>query len=192
MADPLSRRRRFTLNSTGSGEFGTFFRDPLGKYGRLQGTLAARWLPKARGDDYETQVSLRGEPHNQRRSRSTNCSRWDLIAIRHYGCVVIPACRTGKRVMRRSGRNYLLVNAETDKIVYENGIFTLKVGPFLDTGRTYEARIRIFWFAEMAVGHGGAGKDSRARRGGYCKLLCSEYGKEFALWQNSFFTTVTK
>jgi len=52
--------RRFTLNSSANGELGTFLRDPLGRYGRLEGTLTARWLPHARGDDFETQVSLHG------------------------------------------------------------------------------------------------------------------------------------
>ena len=33
------------------------------------------------------------------------------------------------------GRDYLLFNGEWDKNVYKGGLFSIKVGPFFDTGR---------------------------------------------------------
>src|SRR5258708_1262339 len=129
--------RRFALNSSGSAEFGTFFRDPLGRYGRVEGTLAARWLPRARGDDYETQVSLRGGrtigdvPFDE--LFTLGFDRDTPLWLRGH-----PGLRDGQKGDAPLGRNFVLVNAETDKIVYRNGIFTVKTGPFVDTGKTYD------------------------------------------------------
>jgi tetratricopeptide (TPR) repeat protein len=178
--------RRFTLNSTGSGEFGTFFRDPLGKYGRLQGTLAARWLPKARGDDYETQVSLRGGrtigdvPFDQ--LFTLGFDRDTPLWLRGH-----PGLQDGQKGDAPLGRNYLLVNAETDKIVYENGIFTLKVGPFLDTGRTYDPS--AFFGSPKWLWDTGA--QAKIRVLGGVEVVLG-YGKDLRSGRNSFFTTVTK
>ncbi len=54
---------RFTLDSSATGELGTFFAAPLGRYARIQGSLQAHWLPEAHGDDFETRASLRAGTH---------------------------------------------------------------------------------------------------------------------------------
>jgi tetratricopeptide (TPR) repeat protein len=178
--------RRFTLNSIGSGEFGTFFRDPLGKYGRLEGTLAARWLPKARGDDYETQVSLRGGrtiggvPFDE--LFTLGFDRDTPLWLRGH-----PGLQDGQKGNAPLGRNYVLVNAETDKIVYRNGIFTLRAGPFLDTGRTYDPS-GLFgsptWLWDTGV-------QTKIRVLGGMEVVLG-YGKDLRSGRNSFFTTVTR
>jgi tetratricopeptide (TPR) repeat protein len=178
--------RRFTLNSSGSGEFGTFFRDPLGRYGRLQGTLAARWLPRARGDDYETQVSLRGGrtigdvPFDE--LFTLGFDRDTPLWLRGH-----PGLQDGQKGNAPLGRNYALVNAETDKIVYRNGIVSVKAGPFLDTGKTYDPS-----------GHFGSpkwlwdtGAQAKIRVLGGVQIVLG-YGKDLRSGKNSFFTTVTK
>ncbi len=178
--------RRFTLNSSASGEFGTFFRDPLGRYGRLEGTLAARWLPKARGDDYETQVSLRGGrtigdvPFDE--LFTLGFDRDTPLWLRGH-----PGLRDGQKGDAPLGRNYLLVNAETDKIVYRNGIFTVKAGPFLDTGKTYDpsgyfGSPKWLW---------DTGAQAKIRVPGGVQIVLG-YGKDLRSGRNSFFTTVTK
>jgi hypothetical protein len=178
--------RRFALNSTGSGEFGTFFRNPLGRYGRLEGTLAARWLPKARGDDYETQVSLRGGrtigdvPFDE--LFTLGFDRDTPLWLRGH-----PGLQDGQKGDAPLGRNYVLVNAETDKIVYRNGIFTLKVGPFLDTGRTYDPS--GFFGSPKWLWDTGAQAKIRVL-GGVQVVL--GYGKDLRSGRNSFFTSVTK
>src|SRR4029077_18031655 len=35
--------RRFTLDATAAGGVGAFFVNPLGKYGRIEGSLSANW-----------------------------------------------------------------------------------------------------------------------------------------------------
>jgi tetratricopeptide (TPR) repeat protein len=178
--------RRFTLNSSASGEFGTFFRDPMGRYGRLEGTLAARWLPKARGDDYETQVSLRG-------GRTIGDVPFDeLFALGFDRDAPLwlrghPGLRDGQKGDAPLGRNYLLVNAETDKIVYRNGIFTVKAGPFVDTGKTYDpsgyfGSPKWLW---------DTGAQAKIRVPGGVQIVLG-YGKDLRSGRNSFFTTVTK
>jgi len=178
--------RRFTLNSTASGEFGTFFRDPLGRYGRLQGTLAARWLPRSRGDDYETQVSLRGGrtigdvPFDE--LFTLGFDRDTPLWLRGH-----PGLQGGQKGDAPLGRNYVLVNAETDKIVYRNGIFTLRAGPFLDTGKTYDPS----GFFGSPKWLWDTGVQTKIRVLGGVQVVLG-YGKDLRSGRNSFFTIVTK
>jgi tetratricopeptide (TPR) repeat protein len=178
--------RRFTLNSSGSGEFGTFFGDPLGRYGRLEGTLAARWLPRASGNDYETQVTLRGGrtigdvPFDQ--LFTLGFDRDTPLWLRGH-----PGLQEGQKGNAPLGRNYVLVNAETDKILYHNGIITLKAGPFLDTGKTYD-QSGFFgspkWLWDTGV-------QAKIRVLGGVQVVLG-YGKGLRSGRNSFFTTVTR
>jgi hypothetical protein len=178
--------RRFTLNSSGNGEFGTFFTNPLGEYGRLEGTLAARWLPRARGDDYETQVSVRGGrtigdvPFDE--LFTLGFDRDTPLWLRGH-----PGLQGGQKGNAPLGRNYVLVNAETDKILYRNGIFTVKAGPFLDTGKTYDpsgyfGSPKWLW---------DTGAQAKIRVLGGVQVVLG-YGKDLRSGRNSFFTTVTK
>ena len=41
----------------------------------------------------------------------------------------------GRKGSAPLGRNYFVSNWETDKNVYSNGFLTVKLGPFLDTGK---------------------------------------------------------
>lgn len=178
--------RRFTLHSEGSGEFGRFFSDPLGKYGRLEGTLAAHWMPKARGNDYETQVNLRGGrtigdvPFDE--LYTLGFDRDTPLWLRGH-----PGLQDGEKGNAPLGRNYVLVNAETDKIVYRNGIFTVKAGPFLDTGKTYDpsgyfGSPKWLW---------DTGAQTKIRVLGGVQIVLG-YGKDLRSGRNSFFTTVSK
>lgn len=178
--------RRLTLKSSGSGEFGTFFRDPLGRYGRLEGTLAARWLPSARGDDYETQVSLHG-------GRTIGAVPFDELFTLGFDRDTPlwlrghPGLQDGQKGDAPLGRNYVLVNAETDKTLYHNGIFTLRAGPFLDTGRTYDPS----GFFGSPKWLWDTGVQTKIRVLGGVQVVFG-YGKDLRSGRNSFFTTVTR
>jgi hypothetical protein len=158
----------------------------LGRYGRLEGTLAARWLPKARGDDYETQVSLRGGrtigdvPFDE--LFTLGFDRDTPLWLRGH-----PGLEDAQKGNAPLGRNYVLVNAETDKIVYRNGIFTVKAGPFLDTGKTYDPSGYFGspkWLWDTGV-------QAKIRVLGGVQIVLG-YGKDLRSGRNSFFTTVTK
>ena len=178
--------RRFTLDSKVSGELGTFCKDPLGRYGQLQGTLAARWLPKARGEDYETQISLHAGrtigdvPFDQ--LFTLGFDRDTPLWLRGH-----PGLQDGQKGGAPLGRDYLLVNSETDKILYHNGLITLKAGPFLDTGKTYDSSAFFGspkWLWDTGV-------QTKIKVLGQFQIVLG-YGKDLRSGRNSFFTTVTK
>jgi tetratricopeptide (TPR) repeat protein len=178
--------RRFALDSGASAEFGTFFENPLGRYGRLEGSLGANWLPKARGDDYETQARLRAGrtfgkvPFDD--LFMLGFDRDNELWLRGH-----PGLRNGEKGNAPLGRNYLLVNSEMDKIVYQGAFFTVKTGPFLDTGRIYDPS-RYFgarkWLWDTGI-------QAKIRLLGSFEFVLG-YGKDLRSGNNSFFTTVSR
>lgn len=176
--------RRFTLLGGATGAFGAFFANPLGHYGRLQGSLAANWFPRAQGEDYEIQTRLRGgvtfgkvpfdDLFTLGFDRDTN-----LWLHGH------PALNDGQKGGAPLGRNFMLLNWELDKIAYENPFFTVKLGPLLDTGDVYDAsgffgspkwlwdtglqtKIHVLDSAEIILGYG---KDLRSGRNSFFATL---------------------
>ena len=80
--------RRFSLDGRATGDAGRFFTNPLGKYGRLRGSLEAHWFPRAQGDDYQTSTMLRaGKTFGQVPFDDLLC--WGSIAITICGCAGI-------------------------------------------------------------------------------------------------------
>ena len=172
--------RRFTLLGGGRAEFGAFFSNPLGRYGRLQSSLAANWFPQAQGDDYHMQTRLRGGvtfgkvPFDD--LFTLGFDRDTDLWLRGH-----PALRDGQKGDAPLGRNYILVNWDFDKIAYDNPLFAVKLGPFLDTGDVYDpsglfgapkwlwdtglqTKIRVFGGAEIILGYG---KDLRSGRNSF-------------------------
>jgi hypothetical protein len=125
--------RRFTLDTTAELKAGREFANGLGPFGTLGGSLLAHWLPQAQGDDYEMQSRIRAggtagkvtiDELFQLGIERDN----DLWLRGHSGT------RDGRKGAAPLGRRYFLANWEMDKNVYRNGFFTLKLGPFLDSG----------------------------------------------------------
>jgi len=125
--------RRFTLDTTAEVRAGREFADSLGPFGTLRGSLLAHWLPQAQGDDYEMQTRIRGagtlgkvtvDELFQLGIERDN----DLWLRGHAGTI------EGRKGAAPLGRRYFLVNWELDKNIYRNGFFTVKLGPFLDSG----------------------------------------------------------
>ena len=177
---------RFKLDSSASGEIGTFFEGPLGRYGRIQGSLQAHWLPESRGDDFETQVRLRAGrtfgnvPFDE--LFMLGFDRDNDLWMRGH-----PGLRDGQKGNAPLGRNFVLVNAETDKIVYKGSFFTVKVGPFLDSGEIYDpsgyfGSSRWLW---------DTGIQAKFRVLSSIELVLG-YGKDLRSGRNSFFTTVSR
>jgi tetratricopeptide (TPR) repeat protein len=172
--------RRFTLLATGDAEFGAFFAKPLGRYERLQGSLAANWFPQAQGDDYHLQTRLRS-------GVTFGAVPFDDLFVLGFDRDTDlwlrghPGLDRGQKGAAPLGRNYVLLNSDLDKIAYENPFFTLKVGPFLDTGGVYDpsgffgapkwlwdtglqAKIQVLGSAEIILGYG---KDLRSGRNSF-------------------------
>lgn len=177
---------RFTLDSSATGEIGTFFGGPLNRYGRIQGSLEAHWLPQSRGDDFETQFRVRAGrtfgnvPFDE--LFMLGFDRDNDLWMRGH-----PGLRDGEKGNAPLGRNYVLVNAETDKIVYRGTLFTVKAGPFLDSGDIYDpsgyfGSSRWLWDTGIQV---------KVRVLGSFEFVLG-YGKDLRSGQNSFFTTVSR
>jgi len=178
--------RRFTIDGGANTEAGTFFREPLGRYFRMEGDLASRWLPRARGNDYEMQVRLRSgktfgdvpfdEMYVLGFDRDT-----DLWMRGHPGLL------EGQKGSAPMGRGYILANAEMNKIVYRAPFLALRVGPFLDTGQVYDPS--EYFGSQKWMWDAGAQLKIRV-------LASLEfvlgYGKDLRSGRNSFFTTVTR
>jgi hypothetical protein len=177
---------RFTLDSSATGEIGSFFEGPLNRYARFQGSLQAHWLPESRGDDFETKVSLRvgrtigNVPFDE--FFMLGFDRDNDLWMRGH-----PGLRDGEKGNAPLGRNYVLVNAETDKIVYRGTFFTVKAGPFLDSGDIYDpsgyfGASRWLW---------DTGIQAKVRILGSFEFVLG-YGKDLHSGQNSFFTKVSR
>ncbi|HEV7966706.1 MAG TPA: tetratricopeptide repeat protein [Candidatus Acidoferrales bacterium] len=177
---------RFTLDSSVTGEVGTFFAAPLDRYARVQGSLQAHWLPETRGDDFETQLQLRAGrtfgnvPFDE--LFMLGFDRDNDLWMRGH-----PGLRDGEKGNAPLGRNYVLVNAETDKIVHRAAFFTVKAGPFLDTGDIFDpsgyfGSSRWMW---------DTGIQAKIRVLGSFEFVLG-YGKDLRSGQNSFFTTVSR
>ena len=125
--------RRFTLDSSAAAKAGREFADALGPFGALRGSLRAHWLPRASGDDYEIQAQIRA---GATAGKSTLDELFELGFERDNDLWLRGHAGTlgGRKGAAPLGRRFFLANWELDKNVYQNGLFTIKLGPFLDTG----------------------------------------------------------
>lgn len=127
--------RRFTLNSAVNADLGRMLSGAGSLFSRGQGSLHARWLPQARGDDYEMNVQFRAGtaqgpvPFDELFMLGVERDN-DLWLRGHAGTL------DGKKGSAPIGRNYLLANWNFQKQLYRHPFFTVSAGPFLDTGRT--------------------------------------------------------
>jgi len=125
---------RFTLDSSAEGRLGRTFAQNLGAFGTARGALDAHWLPRATGDDYEMRARLGAAetsgsvPFDELFQLGVERDN-DLWLRGHAGT------SGGRKGAAPLGRRYVLANWEQDKNIYSNGLFTVKLGPFLDTGR---------------------------------------------------------
>src|SRR5690349_2463406 len=121
--------RRFTLDSSAEARAGREFATGLGAFVTTRGSLQAHWFPRAKGDDYEMRVQIRTGATAGKVSLDElfqlGVERDNDLWLRgHAGTA---DARKGAAPL---GRRYFLANWEMDKNIYENGLFTVKLGPF--------------------------------------------------------------
>jgi tetratricopeptide (TPR) repeat protein len=125
--------RRFTLHSSVKATSGRAFASTLGPFATLRGTLDARWLPRAKGDDYE----MRGQIRAGARAGKASLGELFQLGVERDNDLWLrghPGTTDGRKGAAPLGRRYLLANWEMDKNVYGNGLVDVKIGPFLDSG----------------------------------------------------------
>jgi len=99
----------------------------------VRGELRSRWLPKARGDDYEFLSTLRSGrtfgdvPLDELYQLGVERDN-DLWLRGHAGTV------DGRKGGAPLGRRYVLMNSELNKTMYDGAFFRIQLGPFFDTG----------------------------------------------------------
>ncbi len=125
--------RRFTLDSFLQAKAGREFATTLGPFAAVRGSLTAHWFPHAKGDDYEMRGQIRVGAIAGKASLDElfqlGVERDNELWLRgHAGTT------DGRKGAAPLGRRYFLANWEMDKNIYENGLFSVKLGPFLDNG----------------------------------------------------------
>ena len=125
--------RRFTLDSSANVKVGREFANGLGPLATVRASLRAHWLPRAKGDDYETQIKIRT---GATAGKATLDELFELGIERDNDLWLRGHAGTfdGRKGSAPLGRRFFLANWETDKSIYQNGFFTVKFGPFLDSG----------------------------------------------------------
>jgi tetratricopeptide (TPR) repeat protein len=125
--------RRFTLDSSADARAGREFANRLGPFATLRGSLGAHWFPRATSDDYEMYAQIRAGATAGKATLdelfALGIERDNDLWLRgHAGTI------GGRKGAAPLGRRFFLANWELDKNIYQNGLFTVKLGPFLDSG----------------------------------------------------------
>jgi tetratricopeptide (TPR) repeat protein len=178
--------RRFKLQGSAESRFGRGFKDNLGPFGTLGGSVRARWFPHARGDDDEIRVQIRSSnmfgdvPLDQ--LFELGLDRDNGLWLRGHG-----ATTAGKKGRAPLGRRYVLLNSEYNKTLHDGGFFRVQAGPFLDTGKITDPT-RVFgdhrWLVDMGV-------QVKLRVLGSVSVVLS-YGRDLRNGQGSFFGTTER
>jgi tetratricopeptide (TPR) repeat protein len=175
--------RRVTLEGGLSSQAGRLWSQPSHAFEKLQGSARFRWFPQAQGDDYEVQYSIRAGktfgavPFDELFMLGLERDN-DLWMRGHIGT------RDGRKGSAPLGRNYFLSNWEADKNLYRNGIFTLKLGPFLDTGKVRDASAGLGsqqWLWDL-------GAQAKVRVFGITVVF--SYGKDLRSGNNAFYVSM--
>lgn len=125
---------RLAIDTDAASQLGRIWSQPTHGFGKLQGSLTAHWFPHAEGDDYATESRVRAGrsfgqlPFDELFMLGMERDN-DLWMRAHIGT------RDGRKGSAPLGRSYFLSNNEIDKNVYSNGLITIKLSPFVDSGK---------------------------------------------------------
>jgi hypothetical protein len=129
---------RFSTTAQIRSETGRLLSGSQAVLTKLQAGTRLRWLPQQRGSDYDTNIqitygkSFGNLPVDEQFMLGLDPD--NDLALR--GHIATHAGRKGNSPLARS---FFLTNAGIDKIVYSNGLITLKLGPFLDTAKVIDS-----------------------------------------------------
>ncbi|MGB9122752.1 MAG: tetratricopeptide repeat protein [Candidatus Angelobacter sp.] len=179
-----SPEKRLVISSGGNSQAGRLWSEPGQSFEKLQGTVGMHWYPREQGDDYEMQWRAQAGktfgqiPFDELFMLGVDRDN-DLPLRAHIGT------RHGEKGSAPLGRNYFLSNWESDKHVYSNGIITVKLGPFLDTGKILDSSQTLGphkWLFDL-------GPQAKLNMLGVGVVLL--YGKDLRTGNNAFYTDVT-
>src|SRR5882762_1985853 len=178
--------RRFTVDSSAEARAGREYADGLGPFATARGALCAHWFPRAKGDDYEVQARLRA---GATAGKATLDELFQLGIERDNDLWLRGHAGTldGRKGAAPLGRRFFLANWEMDKNIYQNGFFTVKLGPFLDSGAVADSSglfgsQRWLW---------DTGAQCKVRLLGSLTIVLS-YGRDLRGERNVFYGTVLR
>lgn len=125
---------RMLLKGGASAETGRVWDRGGNLFEKLQGSAELRWYPQMSGDDYLVHEQVRAGktfgqvPFDELFMLGLERDN-DLWLRAHIGT------RAGRKGSAPLGRNYFLSNWNLDKNIYSNGLFGVKLSPFIDTGK---------------------------------------------------------
>jgi len=178
-----SAEHRIKIAAQVSSQAGRTWSTPDRTFEKLEESLAIHWLPRIRGDDYQTWGHIRygrtfGEtPFDELFMLGLDADN-GLLMRAHVGT------RHGHKGSAPLGRNYFLSNWETDKNLYSNGIIAVKLGPFVDSGKITDPAGQLGlpkWLVD-------AGAQAKVRVLGVGVVF--SYGKDLRTGNNEFFVSI--
>lgn len=176
--------RRWTTTFLGGSQVSRIWSDPTALFGKLDAAIDNSWLPRFEGDDYEFRERLSAGtitgsfPFDELYSLGLERDN-DLWLRAHIG-----TC-DGRKGSAPLGRTYFLSNAEINKNLYSNGLLSLRLAPFLDSGKiTGPAGLGSNkWLWDT-----GAQVKLRVLSVGFTFI----YGKDLRTGNNAFYLTATR
>ncbi len=184
-----SPERRLTATAAAGSHAARVWSEPAHGFEKLDSVVEAHWLPRAKGDDFDSRWQARAGgtfgqvPFDELFMlglERDNDLDGALKMRAHLGT------RDGRKGSAPLGRNYFVASWETDKNVYSNGLFTVKLGPFLDTGKITDTPFALGpekWLCDT-------GAQTKLRVLGVGVVF--SYAKDLRTGNNAFFTTVMK
>lgn len=153
-----------------------------GMFERLQAGASLRWLPRMSGDDYAVQARIRtGRIFGQ-----VPFDELFILGLERDNNLWMRAhigTRDGRKGSAPLGRQYTVANFEFDKQIYSNGMLTVALSPFLDTGRITNGFLQTppnQWLWDT-------GLQTKVRAFGVGFTVA--YGKDLRTGRNAFYVT---
>lgn len=182
-----SPEHRLNISSNASSQAGKLWSQSRESFEKLQASIEAHWFPHASGDDLETQWRASAGrafgqlPFDELFMLGLERDNDPVLWMRaHIGT------RHGRKGSAPLGRNYFVANWETDKNVYSNGFLTLKLGPFIDTGKITDP-VAALGSREWLV---DSGAEVKIRVLGVGAAFT--YGKDLRTGNNAFYVTLAR
>jgi hypothetical protein len=126
--------KRLFVTATTSEQLAGIWSSPAHTSEKVEASLLGRWFPEMRGEDYAIREQVRagktfGEvPFDELFMLGLERDN-DLWMRAHIGT------RDGRKGSAPLGGNSFLSNWDITKNIYNNGVFGVKLSPFLDTGK---------------------------------------------------------
>ena len=178
-----SPEKRLTISSSANSQAGRIWSQPGQSFEKLQGNIRVHWFPRARGDNYEMQWQGRaGKTFGQvpfDELFMLGVERDNGLPLRAH-----PGTRHGEKGSAPLGHNYFLSNWEGARKAYSNGFLTVKLGPFLDSGKILDSSSTLGphqWLFDL-------GPQAKLNVLGVGVVLL--YGKDLRTGNNAFYTDV--